>query len=263
MAYLRDQVVVLKKSPYREYDRRYIMYGRRYGLLIAVARGVSRVKSKQASALEVFNFADIMIAQGKKYNHLAVATRDKQRVHLKTLSASFVAGSFSDFSLRLLQTHLADSRIYDLWYDLLSYLTDLDQELTTERAQFLFSIVVIKFLSLLGYVPNLQQCASCGIVFNKHDLKKEVFFSKNNHNIFCSSCFNNSFNYLKLQGQVLILFKYIQQERSLIKILRLTLEKQLWQDFINLTQELWSILPLNNEPHGLKTLQFFLSKNKQ
>jgi len=258
MAYLRDQVIVLKKSPYREYDRRYVMYGRRYGLLIAVARGISRTKSKQVSVLEVFNFADVMIAQGRNYNHLAVAIRDKKQTRLKTLSSSFIAGAFSDFSLRLLQTHLADDRIYDLWQDLLTCLTELEQELTSERAQFLFSVSVIKFLSFLGYLPNLHQCSSCGKTFVKKDLRTQVLFSKTQHSIFCRSCVHDFSNYLKLQGQVLILFKYIQQEQSLKKILRLSLEKQLWQDFINLTQELWNILPLNNEPHGLKTINFFL-----
>ena len=40
--YLRDRAIVLRNEPFREHDRKVVLFGMQHGLLEAVARGASR-----------------------------------------------------------------------------------------------------------------------------------------------------------------------------------------------------------------------------
>src|SRR6266567_7926085 len=98
MPYLRDRVIVLSKEPFREQDRRYVMYGQEHGLLIAVARGASVKSSKQAGHLEPFCTSDVMIAKGSAFDKLAVAKMVDWpwRGSSPRLEAYAVCGAFSE-----------------------------------------------------------------------------------------------------------------------------------------------------------------------
>ena len=92
MSYIRDRAFVLKRQPFNEHDRKYFLYGRSYGLLIAVARGTSLARSKQAGHLEPFSQSDVMIAEGKFFDKLAVA-RNIQHTPHENLGALAIMGS--------------------------------------------------------------------------------------------------------------------------------------------------------------------------
>src|SRR5260221_1125377 len=111
MPYLRDRVIVLKKEPYREQDRRYVMYGREHGLIVAVARGASIPRSKQAGHLEPFSEADVMIAKGVAFDKLAVAKHVGAIHELPLLAGYVVCGAFSDLMIRLVRPGIADESL--------------------------------------------------------------------------------------------------------------------------------------------------------
>lgn len=157
MPYLRDRVIVLKKEPFREQDRRYVMYGREHGLLSAVARGASLPRSKQAGHLEPFSEAEVMIAPGKAFDKLAVA---RMVLHPPFASAPgglaglAVCGAFADLLVRLLRPGIADERIFGLLAELIAVSSTLPAEPSPERGRLLYAAATLRLLDILGYGPE-------------------------------------------------------------------------------------------------------------
>lgn len=160
MSYLRDTVIVLKKEPFREHDRRYTMYGREHGLLVGVARGSSLSKSKQAGHLEPFTESQVMIAKGAAFDKLAVATCARLPLIEQASSALgfyAVCGAFTDLIIRLTRQGIADERVFFLLQELIGTLAILPQELSSERARLILSAATLRLLDILGFGPSIER----------------------------------------------------------------------------------------------------------
>lgn len=157
MSYLRDVVIVLKKEPFREQDRRYVMYGKEHGLLSAVARGASIRLSKQAGHLEPFTESDVMIAKGSAFDKLAVAHQVNAAADCpRTLTGMLVCGAFSDLVLHLVRPGVSDERLFFLLRELIQTVAHLPQELGSERTRLLYAAAALQLLDALGFGPPIS-----------------------------------------------------------------------------------------------------------
>lgn len=162
MSYLRDRVIVLKKEPFREQDRRYVMYGAEFGLLSAVARGASIASSKQAGHLEPFSESEVMIAKGAAFDKLAVAKRiSAASLSPSTLTGIAVCGAFSDLLIRLIRPGISDVRIFSLIQELVQTVSQIP-DLSSDRARLLLSAATIQLLDHLGFGPPVPSPAQQG-----------------------------------------------------------------------------------------------------
>ncbi len=161
MPYLRDTVVILKKQPFREQDRRMWMYGREQGLLSAIARGASSPKSKQVGHLEPLSVAEVMIAKGAAFDTLAVASRIPTTPVSRRPSITFyvIAGALADLVIRLTRPGIADERIFELLRDVIGTLSRMPEEPSPERSRLLFAAATLKFLDLIGFAPQIEPAA--------------------------------------------------------------------------------------------------------
>jgi DNA repair protein RecO len=159
MPYLRDRAIVLKKEPYREHDRRYFLYGREHGMLVAVARGASSKTSKQAGHLEPFSEVEVMIAKGAMLDKLAVARMCSVIPVSRSSNLVFfaIAGAFSDLVVRLTYPGVADRRLYDLLKELHVSLDAAPPELTPERGRLMLAAATLKLLDILGFGPVIRE----------------------------------------------------------------------------------------------------------
>lgn len=158
MSYLRDHVIVLKKEPFREQDRRVVMYGEEHGLLMAVARGSSLKDSKQAGHLEPFTEAEVMIAKGKVFDKLAVARSRGSEIRIPRRLSSYVfLGAFSDLVTSLTRPGMSDHRLFDLLQEVRAVSMILPEDLTIDRARFLLAGATLKLLDLVGFAPALEE----------------------------------------------------------------------------------------------------------
>jgi len=248
-------VVVLKKSPYREFDRQYVMYGRIHGLLLAAARGAVKPKAKQASQLEPLSLADVMIAKGRNFDHLAVAVRSQPNLRLEKLGALAVAGAFADLCLKLIRPGVADERLFNLWRELIVCLADLPQEPTALRAQLVFAAASLKLMDALGYGPALS--AKCGVCRRPLG-PTDVWYAPNLNGLVCLDCIQD-FQEIAImaKAQAIILLKFMRAS-TLSDVLRVGLTTDIAQNALQLTQEVWQHAPLDREPHGLETIACIL-----
>lgn len=73
MHYYKTLGIILKSEPYREADRVYTIYTKRYGKIRAMAKGVRKIKSKLAGHLEPFSLTNLMIVKGKMIDKIISA----------------------------------------------------------------------------------------------------------------------------------------------------------------------------------------------
>ncbi len=250
MSYIRDQVVVLKKVPMREWDRQYFLYGLEHGFMIAVARGAMKVQAKQSPQLEPFAFADVMIAKGRAYDHLAVAVSGKGNKRFNAVGAFAVAGAFSDLCLKLLKPGVSDGRIYKLWAELCGILAQFEGEISPIRAQLLFSAVSLRLLDLLGYGPYFRACAHCG----RAKGPTEVFYAPDRNGLVCLDCRPAVREALiRVPAHAMNLLQFLRSA-SLADIMRVTAPIELIETVNVITREICKHTPLDREPHGFTTI---------
>lgn len=258
MSYIRDEVVVLKKMSIREWDRQYFLYGKEHGLLYAVARGALKPSAKQASQLEPFSFADVMIAKGRAYDHLAVAVRGKQSKRFFSVSAYTVAGAFADLNLKLLKPGVADERIYGLWVELTAVLTQIKAEISPLRAQLLFSAVSLRLLDLLGYGPFFKACSVCGEVQGP----TEVFYALERNAVVCLGCKSEVREALiRVPAHAMNLLQFLRSA-SHADVMRVTAQVELIETVIVMTREICKHAPLDFEPHGFRSIAELITNDQ-
>lgn len=215
MPYLRDRVIVLKKEPYREHDRRYVMYGREHGLLSAVARGASSPRSKQASHLEPFSEAEVMIAKGIAFDKLAVASGVPMTVGSLNLSALTILGAFMDLVIRLSRPGISDERIFDLLKETVETMRALPIDPSADRAQLVHAAVTLRLLDLIGFAPDVASDAN------------------------------------------VTLLKFMRHA-PLADVLRVTAPRDVLRDAASFVGESLVHAPLDQEPHGPRTILTYL-----
>ncbi len=238
------------------------MYGLEHGLLIAVARGASKTTAKQACSLEPLSFADVMNAPGKAHAHLAVATTShvsrltshvEPRVansEKRKLGALVVGGAFADLCLNLLKTGIADKRIFELWQQLLSCLSDLPQEPTAYRSKLLYAAAALKLLKLLGYGPSLNTCLSC----RREIEREEAKYSLDNNGVLCTSCATRDTSALFLEANALACLR-LMESAAFVDLLPVSIPTDALQKALNAVRLALQHAPLDREPHGLATIE--------
>ncbi len=136
------------------------MYGREHGLLVAVARGASSPRSKQAGHLEPFSEAEVMIAKGIAFDKLAVASKvASQKSKVKSLAFLVIAGAFSDLVIQLTRQGIADERIFFLIREAVDMLASLPESPSPERARLLHAAATLRLLDLIGFAPPINAAA--------------------------------------------------------------------------------------------------------
>lgn len=65
MASYKTEGIILKRIDYGEADRILTIYSKHYGKIRALAKGVRKLTSRKAGALELFNHVSLFIAKGK------------------------------------------------------------------------------------------------------------------------------------------------------------------------------------------------------
>ncbi|MBU2566104.1 DNA repair protein RecO [Patescibacteria group bacterium] len=249
MSYIRDQVVILKKTPYRENDRRYIMYGMENGLMIAVGRGALKSQAKQASQLEPLSIAEVMIAKGRAYDHLAVAKQVKSGSY-NFLASYAVAGALSDLTLRLLRTGVADKRIFLLWEEVINYFKIIPTEPTAVRSSLLFAATGIRLLDILGYGPHFGNCLSCKLPIGP----THAYYAPDSNGLVCSECRGRWPEQVMHANAYAINFINYIRSSNLESVASVTASVEVIQNCISLIRESCKHAPLDREPHGFSTV---------
>jgi len=174
------RALVLNRFIYREYDSRVTVYTFDFGKIDLLARGTQRQGSKLAAHIEPLSLVDLMIVKGKKNDYIGSSIVSDAYAGIKNDLSKLPAAGAALFAFNCLVKH--EEKDEELFHLLLEFLDILDKK--PAQANWLLHSWSLKFLSALGYQPELHHCLHC----------KKVLSPDNNHfsvmkgGIFCAAC---------------------------------------------------------------------------
>lgn len=183
-SYLRETVFVLNVEPYREHDAWITAYGKNSGKIHAIARGVRKIGAKQIGHLEPLSFAEVMLAKGKAYDHIAVARALGPVLQSRNrLGALVVLKAFSEAVDRLTQPGAADPSIFSFIAEVVRAWEGIDQEPSAQRGQYALMAAILRLLDLLGIAPPMDECVLC-----RATLRDDAWMMPRQGSLACNAC---------------------------------------------------------------------------
>lgn len=259
MSYIRDRAVVLKSEPFREHDRRIVLFGRSHGLIEAVARGASRKEAKQAGHLVPMEEVEVMVAKGAAFDKLAVSRVVESHGAIRdNLGALTIVGTFFDLFERLQKPGIVDPELYNLLIEMLVVAERFIEDPTVERAKLLYAAAALKLLDRIGFAPSLSRCALCRDELREGDHRVIPTDGSLVHEDCYRSIRASQPNAEIVNHKTIALARFLRHEplQNVLFITGTSLDFSQASNliFLTLTQT-----PLTREPHGMQTIFAVLS----
>ena len=172
----RDQAVVLRTYKLGEADRIVVLATQAHGKVRAVAKGVRKTRSKFGARLEPTSHVALQLYEGRELDTVTQAEGiDSFRTIRDDLDRVGKATNLLEVVDQVMQEREPNIRLYQMLVGALRALAARD-------APLLVPAFFWKVLSLEGYHPLLDECASCGAI---SDL---VAFDVGTGGVLCRTC---------------------------------------------------------------------------
>lgn len=174
------QAIILARRPWRENDEQISLFTDELGRVEALARGSKKPTSKNSPSLEPPAVCELTLIPAKE-NYLLtncepIFSLSNLRQDLAGLSAVTVALKLVE---KLVEKSTPDLELFLFLKDWLFFLN------SNSAVDLIFPAFVLKFVSHLGFSPNLYACAECA----KANLSENnLFFSAQSGGLLCPSC---------------------------------------------------------------------------
>lgn len=234
------EAVVMRSRSYGEADAILTLYSREKGKIHAIAKGVRKPKSRKRAGVQLLNHGKFLLYEGKS---LDTVNQCEAIAAFAFLQDDLVKMAYANYLAELLEAFTVEGEgndpLFFLFLTTLHLLADHDPELLVRSFE-------LRFLSILGYRPVLEVCASCG-----EQLTAEVRFSSELGGVLCSSCFGKDQYAVRCsRGTVEIMKNLIKQDLRRLKILKVNKESK--EELAKILR--WYILARSEK--NLKTLSF-------
>lgn len=180
---MRVEAIVLRHNDWGEADRLLGIYTREMGKLRAIAKGVRKPRSRKAGHLEPFTRVSLLLAKGRDL--WIVTQAEAVNAHLN-LRQDLLRVGYASYAVELLDRFTYEEGENPVLYRLLSdTLARLDSQ-----AEPLVTIhyYEIRLLDLLGFRPQLFNCAAC-----QEDIQPvDQYFSASQGSVLCPRCGANT-----------------------------------------------------------------------
>ena len=229
--------IIIKRRPFKEYDRAVVLYTRDFGKLNLAVRGAERSSSKLAGHIEPFSLIEAMIIKGKSRDYLGAArSLDSRIIVCQDLNRLFYAGAALAALDKLTKEEESDAELFYLTESFLEYLDKRTSDLKKEKGEILLAAYLWKLLAELGYAPRLDKCLTCGKAIKSEDNR----FDALRGGLICPLCADKKFKennevLPKISQEAIKIVKFLL-EYDFYKIARLALSDELIRE-INLLTE--------------------------
>ncbi len=161
----RTKGIILKKEDRGEADQLFTVFTEKFGKLEVLGRAIRKITSKLRSGAELFYLSEIEFIQGKSYKTLTDA------ILIEKFQPAFQMAEALDC---LVGREQKDDEIWRLLLEVFS----------KEELPLTFHYFFWKLLDILGYKPELFNCACC----HKKLLPETLFFSPEDGGVICWQC---------------------------------------------------------------------------
>lgn len=183
--------IILKKQNFRASDSFFSIYTKESGKVEAIARGVKKSKSKLGGHLDYFSVVDLMIAEGKKFNHIGGAVASQNFHEIKNDLNKINLGFYClEITNHFTKEGRKDERIFILLnqlFDLLNLNSIEIKKVNYLNAIGVSHFFILKLLDYLGYCPEIFACIECN---EPIDVNNDNYFNPISGGVVCKKCFD-------------------------------------------------------------------------
>ena len=156
---IKTQALILESIRWHESSKIVTLYTRQEGLLKVIAKGALRNKSQFAGRLETLNLVQCIISQ-KETRDLQILTQAEILEPFSALKADLHRLPYGLAMAELLKKVFEKGHKDEIFFDFL--LTMLHALGLSRQPEIVFWYFLLKFVSSLGFKPDLKKCLSCG-----------------------------------------------------------------------------------------------------
>lgn len=203
MEHEKTDAIVLRVVEFSETSCIVTLFSRKLGKISAIAKGARRKKNPYEGAIDLLAICRIVFIH-KSSQSLDILTEAKLERRFRSASTDldrFYAGLYLIELLNLL-TDEADP--HELLFDAACLAIErIDSQFSQKDALIEFEI---RMLDLLGHLPMLTQCVSCG---RERKTMNRVHFGLNEGGVICPDCRPGKQNIISLSSEGLELLLYL------------------------------------------------------
>lgn len=217
--------LVFKQEDGLESDRGFSIFTYDFGRLEISGKAIRKITSKLKGNIEIFSLSEVEFVQGKTKKILTDTLFLKKFKNIPQVPEKLsIAYNISNVLDTFLKGEQRDEKIWGLLTGVFEKLNS--GLLQSKYYQLLYYYFVGNFIAILGYGPELSECAVCG-----QDLDPEaLYFSNKEGGAMCGKCTSKHEDSVKIPS-------------ATVKILRLILKKD-WQTLSRLKVDLSAHGPL-------------------
>jgi DNA repair protein RecO (recombination protein O) len=199
----RASAVVLRHADWGEADRLLTLYTREQGMVRAIAKGARKVTSRKAGHLQPFTHITVQLAKGRD---LLIVTQVETINAFLPLHDDLLKTSHAAYAVELLlrfsyEDEGANPSIFRL---LVETLGRIEAE---EDAWLAVRYYEMRLLDMVGFRPQLFECANCGREIRAED----QFFSFTAGGVICPRCGEGLQNLPKISLEALKYLRHFQR----------------------------------------------------
>ncbi len=175
----RVEAIVLRHQDWGEADRLLWLFTREQGKLRVIAKGVRKARSRKAGHIEPFTRVVMQLADS---HDLPILTQAEAQEPFSALRESLVGIGSASYVIELLDRFTYEEGENRQLFDLLNEtLQRLCQE---DEAAFALRYYEIRLLDLVGFRPQMFECAQCSESIQPQD----QYFSALAGGVLCPNC---------------------------------------------------------------------------
>lgn len=200
--YVETKGVVIRQTKYSESDKILTIFTKDRGKIQAIAKGARRPKSRLMGSTEVFCYSEFLMYNGKGlYNINQGEIIDS----FYSLREDIYKLSYATFILELVDSSVLEEEANDILFELLiKTLKVLSTMNTLEDYKKLLLAFQIKYISFVGFRPQLINCVNCGF-----KIGDKVKFDILEGGVVCQRCFNINSGQIHLSLNIIHLMKIL------------------------------------------------------
>ncbi len=182
---MEDSAIVINTIEYNESDLLVTFFCHNLGRVTAIAKGAKRSKKRFVNKLELFTLLDIDITlkEGRTLAFLNAAELHTSYLNLRKNYPHYVTASIVIELLQLATKEgEAEPELFKLSLWALHNLNQLQSYKTT------IVFYLIRFFRIIGYEPNLQECARCKTPTVSGPRGINYRFIPTTGQLYCNSC---------------------------------------------------------------------------
>jgi DNA repair protein RecO (recombination protein O) len=213
------EAIVLHAGDFQESDRLVTFFTRDFGKVRGIAKGAKKSKKRFGGNLEPFSHVDLRFFEKRTLDLVRIEGADFVQP-FDRIRNDLYRIAYGCYLLELVLEMTAERQISKRLFELLLHFLKWFNE--TPPSEGCLRAFEIRLLSLLGYMPVLDRCASCEAAINGEGL---IGFHVGQGGLLCSSCLPGHRGSIEISlgtAKTLRLF----QEIDLDKLHRLALSRK-------------------------------------